>query len=225
MLQESFSFWLVVAKQSCDRLRNLEAAWEIASRLRFVKVKDHGQPSFQSEAVQYVEHTKRNFGMKGSEQFILSAECDRLRFDGEAEEFSGRLIIFTNWVVWQATGGGGECDSLNLCATRSQIAFVVRNGNSLDIATFNDPEVEESVADIANPLKWKSGTRRLSDGGSPTIISRFVLSRLGSTADPASKIWMTRAPSPYNVTTNSSGHDDDDAPSDLVRSTTVITFR
>ena len=129
---------MLIAKQSCDRIRNLEISSEVAGKQDIVKVHSgHDTTSTPfAERVNAYDEILRHFGVKWAEEIIASEVCDRVIFDestGASSYVHGRIVITSNWVMWQAPTkkeGEGQWD---LCLSILHVASVEVNGNLLDI--------------------------------------------------------------------------------------------
>jgi hypothetical protein len=129
---------MLIAKQSCDRMRNLEILSEVAGKQDIVKVPtryDTTSTPF-AERANAIDEIRRHFGIKSSEEIIASEVCDRVIFDestGASSYVPGRVLITSNWVLWQATlkkEGEGQWD---LSLSILHIDSVEVNGNLIDI--------------------------------------------------------------------------------------------
>lgn len=129
---------MLIAKQSCDRMRNLEILSEVAGKQDIVKVHSRYDTTSTpfAERVTAVDEILRHFGVKWWEEIIASEVCDRVIFDestGASSFVHGRMVIISNWVLWQAPTkkeGEGQWD---LDLSILHIDSVEVNGNLLDI--------------------------------------------------------------------------------------------
>jgi hypothetical protein len=158
---------MLIAKQACDNMRHVEISSEVASKQSVVKV--HSQ--YATNPLNYhqlLDSIRRHFDIKSNEAMIASEVCDRVIFDestGASSYVPGRMVVTTNWVLWQATSKKEDEAEWDMSLNIIHVESVEVNGTLLDFDIEQDllsgepqqrpqqempPEISQGKSDGAN---------------------------------------------------------------------------
>lgn len=120
-----------------------------------------------------------HFGLRSSEQLVLTAVCDRSitsDITGKTSCVPGRIFIFTNWMVWHGTGDGIKNRRWDLCFLLHKVLSASGNGAVLTMKIDTSDETVSSTprSDIQTPRSNLDSSLTSNDA----YLSGFRSSRL-----------------------------------------------